>query len=169
MTAFVAAQSNEALDQGDVIDFCPLFRLRSPVGGEIDESPLRWHSRVIILTQACDIAQTKTAKILVAAVHSADDLVAQGLLKATAIRDQVRRGLVYGWYFLPAAESDVAMQESIVDLRELHTVSRDVLESLITSNRRVSRLTTPYREHLAQHFAVTYMRIGLPSPYDSNP
>jgi hypothetical protein len=24
---------------------------------------------------------------------------------------------------------------------------------------------TPYREHLAQHFAVTYSRIGLPEPY----
>jgi hypothetical protein len=24
---------------------------------------------------------------------------------------------------------------------------------------------TPYREHLAQHFSVTYSRIGLPEPY----
>jgi hypothetical protein len=26
-------------------------------------------------------------------------------------------------------------------------------------------LITPYREHLAQHFSVTYSRIGLPEPY----
>jgi hypothetical protein len=28
-------------------------------------------------------------------------------------------------------------------------------------------LLSPYREHLAQHFAVTYMRIGLPAPFET--
>lgn len=31
------------------------------------------------------------------------------------------------------------------------------------------RLATPYREYLAQHFAVTYMRIALPEPYETRP
>jgi hypothetical protein len=31
------------------------------------------------------------------------------------------------------------------------------------------RIVTPDREHLAQHFAVTYMRIGLPDPYETHP
>jgi hypothetical protein len=32
----------------------------------------------------------------------------------------------------------------------------------------VCRLATPYREHLAQHFSVTYSRIGLPEPYGTS-
>jgi hypothetical protein len=39
------------------------------------------------------------------------------------------------------------------------------LEGLRDQGKLVCRLITPYREHLAQHFSVTYSRIGLPEPY----
>lgn len=64
--------------------------------------------------------------------------------------------------FLPAGE---VVEESIVDLRDLHTIPRDVLDGLIRNGARVARIRTPYREHLAQHFSSTYARIGLPEPY----
>jgi hypothetical protein len=124
---------------------------------------------VIVLTQACDLAQAKSAKVAIAPVVAAQQLVDQGILKASAIRDQVRRGLVYGWYFLPAASPPVPLPESIVALRELHTVARPIVEHLIVLGKRICRLATPYREHLAQPFAVTYMRIGLPEPYETQP
>jgi hypothetical protein len=124
---------------------------------------------VIVLTQACDLAQTKTTKVLVGWVHSAEYLVSQGVLKEAVIRDQVRRGQVYGWYFLPAAPTPLLLPESIVDLRDLHTVPRVVLERLIADGKRLGRVATPYREHLAQHLAVTYSRIGLPEPYETQP
>jgi hypothetical protein len=44
-----------------------------------------------------------------------------------------------------------------------------VLDHLREAGRRICRILTPYREHLAQHFAVTYMRIGLPEPYETEP
>lgn len=105
------------------------------------------------------------------------------------VRDQVLRGLVYGWYFMPAALGPINVAESIVDLhdlhcdsdvrnrarlltvnrRDLHTVSRRVLEHLVAQGNRVARFITPYREHLAQQFTVTYSRIGLPEPFESVP
>jgi hypothetical protein len=91
------------------------------------------------------------------------------MLKESVIRDQVRRGQVYGWYFLPAAAAPILLPESIVDLRDLHTVSRVVLERLVADGKRLGRVATPYREHLAQHLAVTYSRIGLPEPYETQP
>jgi hypothetical protein len=155
------------LSQGDILDGCPLFGLEvAPDKIDLDAPPARWLARVIVLTQACDLAQTRTSRALVGWVHSAQDLVQQGVLKAQTVRDQVRRGLVYGWYFLPGAAA-LPFPESIVDLRDLHTVPRAVLEHLITQGKRVCRLVTPYREHLAQHLAVTYSRIGLPEPYES--
>ena len=63
----------------------------------------------------------------------------------------------------------IALPESLVELRNLHTVSRPTLEQLTAQGKWVCRLVTPYREHLAQHFAVTYMRIGLPEPYETQP
>jgi predicted ATP-grasp superfamily ATP-dependent carboligase len=44
-----------------------------------------------------------------------------------------------------------------------------VLEQLIAGGKRVASLVSPYREHLAQHFAVTYMRVALREPYGTRP
>ncbi len=165
---YAVPPAEEPLAQGDILDSCPIFGLEVPATGvDLEAAPARWRERAIILTQACDLAQTKSTKVLIALLHPAQLLVERGVLKASTIRDQVRRGLVYGWYFLPAADPPLSLPELIVDLRDLHTVPRAVLERLIADGKRVGRLLPPYREHLAQHFAVTYMRIGLPSPYET--
>ena len=44
---------------------------------------------------------------------------------------------------------------------------RPKLHVAIAAGGRQLRLTSPYREHLAQHFAVTYSRIELPEPYET--
>lgn len=161
---------DEPLSHGDIIDECPVFSLEakgSPI--DLDAAPASWRFRAVVLTQTCDLANAKTSKILVALMYPAELLVNRGILKPQAIRDQVRRGLVYGWYFLPTAPAPIALTESIIDLHDLHTLSRPVLQQLIAEGKRVCRLASPYREHLAQHFAVTYMRIGLPEPIESEP
>lgn len=156
----------EPLSQGDILDGCPIFGLEAgPTDVDLGAPPARWQERVIVLTQACDLAQSKATKILVALLHPAQWLVDQGILKAPTIRDQIRRGLVYGWYFLPAAPPPLTLPESVIDLHDLHTVPLAVLQRLITDGKRACRFLPPFREHLAQHFAVTYMRIGLPTPY----
>jgi hypothetical protein len=120
---YATPASDEPLSQGDVLDSCPIFGLETPTGAvDLDFAPARWRERIIILTQACDLAQTKTTKVLVAILHAAQLLVDRGVLKAPTIRDQVWRGMVYGWYFLPAAPRPIAMPESIIDLHDLHTV-----------------------------------------------
>lgn len=126
---YVAPPSEEPLAQGDILDACPIFGLEAPATGvDLDAAPSRWRERVIVLTQACDLAQAKCTKVLIALLHPAQFLVERGVLKASTIRDQVRRGLVYGWYFLPAAAAPLSLPESIVDLRDLHTVPRAVLD-----------------------------------------
>jgi hypothetical protein len=165
---YATPAADDALTQGDMLDDCPIFGLE-PAAADPNAAPARWDERVIVLTQACDLAQAKTTRVLVALVHPAQALVDRGILKAPAVRDQVRRGLVYGWYFLPAAPAPSPLPESIVDLHDLHTVPRTALERLIAGGKRVGRLLSPYREHLAQHFAVTYMRIGLPEPFGTEP
>lgn len=149
--------SDEPLSQGDLLEECPILVW------EGDESAIL-RSRVIVLTQACDLAQNKFSRVVVAIVHEARTLVDQGTLKAVTIRDQVRSHRIWGWYFLPAGSG---LPESLVDLRDLHTVPRELLEELIADGQRVARLLTPYREHMAQHFATTYARIALPEPYET--
>jgi hypothetical protein len=154
------------LSQGDILDDCPLVfwadQTREVVEGD---QPLSLRARVIILTQACDLANEKAVRAAVAVVHTAAGLVQSGRVKERFIRDNVRKGQVYGWYFLPAHPTCPGFPESLVDLRDLHTVPLALLEGLRDQGKHVCRLMTPYREHLAQHFSVTYSRIGLPEPY----
>jgi hypothetical protein len=163
---FFVPPPDSFLTQGDI-----LVGLDFPEGAsDLRDLPVkRWFGRVIVLTQACDLAQSKVDFVLVTEVHEARGLVEAGLLKGPTIRDQMRRHLVFGWYFLPAATAPVPMPESLIDLREIHSVPRAVLERLAGGGRRVASLASPYREHLAQHFAVTYMRVALPEPYPTQP
>jgi hypothetical protein len=168
---FLRVSGGDLLTQGDLFDDCPL------VGMDLKTSPINfddpaiesWSSRVIVLTQACDLAQGKVATVLVAPVHDANQLVDTGVLKGPVVRDQVRRHMVFGWYFLPAVTTPVPLPELLIDLREVHSVPRVVLEHLVKGGKRIASLASPYREHLAQHFAVTYMRVALPEPYATQP
>jgi hypothetical protein len=156
------------LTQGDIIRDCPLvyWVIEATPTGKPQRTARASHERVVVLTQACDLANTKTSNVQVGVVHDARKLVDAGLLKEQTIRDQVRHHRVFGWYFLPAADN---LPESIVDLRDLHTVPRALLQDeLIDAGLRVATLKSPFREHLAQHFAVTYSRIALPEPYETS-
>ena len=94
---YETAAPAEILSQGDVIDDCPLITIRIwPPDSGPNIASETWTIRVVVLTQACDLAQDKTTRVVVAPVHEAAELVARNILKAGAIRDQVRRGLVFG-------------------------------------------------------------------------
>ena len=159
----------ESIDQGDIIEGCPLtalvsFDLDNSVAAKVDYV-LR---RILVLTQTCDLANEKTTRAIGAVVFNAQDLVQEGLLKPAEIRGSVRAGRVWGWYFLPK-NAELGLSEMIVDLRHLHTIRLDLLKSLCRRGQRRARVQPLYREHLAKHFADTYSRIGLPQPYETEP
>jgi hypothetical protein len=155
------------IDQGDIVDGCPLSIIETvDVAAMAPPRVLTEYARVYVLTQTCDLAQHKAARVVVAAVLAAEELIASGQLKAADVRGPIRAGRVHGWYFLPRSAS-LGLPESIVDFRTLHTVRLDVLDELCRAGKRVAHLESLYREHLAQHFAHTYSRIGLPAPYET--
>ena len=79
------------VDQGDIIDGCPLHHLES-----IDLSTLlaerepgsivSTYSQVLVLTQTCYLAQKKSSAVLVAVIPDAADMVRQGILKAIDVQ-----------------------------------------------------------------------------------
>jgi hypothetical protein len=160
---FESVDPAEGLAQGDIIDQVQLL------SWQWKEDEQTWKSaesiqRVIVLTQSCDLEVGKADRLTVANVHDAQKLVDRGIISAAMIRDNVRRHRVYGWYFLPRS---AFLAELLIDLREIHTLPRAMIEPLIADGHRLCRVVTPYREHLAQHFSVTYSRIGLPEPYET--
>jgi hypothetical protein len=87
----------DPLAQGDVLDGCPIPMLPESVddvlaGKGVTLAP----ARVMVMTQTCDLTQAKAARVVLALVYPARDVVNSGGLKAAAVRDQVRPGRMYG-------------------------------------------------------------------------
>lgn len=154
------------LDQGDLIDGCPLATVSALPTAPNETAVAFSERRVILITQTCDLANDKTAVGVVAEVRDAQVLVDEGLLKVADIKGPLRSGRIWGLYFLPA-DAPLGLPEMIVDFRRLHTVKLDVLRALSAANQRKARVQPLYREHLNKHFADTYSRIGLPRPYET--
>ena len=164
---YFAPTPDESIDQGDLIDECPVVSIIEYHPGQLNTEKVKFEQRrVLVLTQTCDLANKKVDEVIVATVFDAQQLVDRKILKAADIRGSIRAQRVWGLYFLPA-NADLGLGEMIVDFRRLHTVRLDLLLALCRSNKRLARVQTPYREHLAKHFADTFSRIGLPQPYET--
>ena len=154
--------SDDPLDQADVVSTCPIplmteFDLEGVKPPQIQVSPCR----ILVLTQACDLVNHKASNVTVAVVHNAQALVEQNLIKPRTSADQSAPAGSSAGIFCPRAPG-CGLPEMIVDLRQIHTVRLDLLTALCQRGHRPARLLTPYREHLAKHFADTFSRIGLP-------
>lgn len=159
--------ADEPLDQGDLIDGCPVVAVTDFRVAQLDTAKVQLDlHRVIVLTQACDLANRKVDAVIVASVFNAEELVERQILKAADVKGPIRAGRVWGLYFLPAHVNG-PLAEMVVDLRRLHAVRLDLLAMLCRANKRCARVLSPYREHLAKHFADTFSRIGLPQPYET--
>jgi hypothetical protein len=158
---------NDPIDQGDLIDDCSVavtVGSRPDAPGTSDvELDVR---RVVVLTQTCDLANTKTELAVVAVVLAAQELVDQQIFKPADIKGSLRSGRIWGWYFLPA-DPGLGLGEMVADFRRLHTVKLDHLRTLCRAGKRPGRIGPLYREHMAKHFADTFSRIGLPRPYET--
>jgi hypothetical protein len=157
----------DAIDQGDIIDGCPLAYIASYDPDHLDRVVVAGQPmRVVVLTQTCDLANQKTAAVVVGVLRDAQELAARGILKPGDIKGPIRAGRVWGWYFLPKS-ADLGLPEMIADLRQLHSVPMELVTALVKRGQRRGRVQPLYREHLARHFAETYARIGLPEPYET--
>jgi hypothetical protein len=84
--------ATEALDQGDLIDNCPIvevaaFDLDRPNQPLVECAA----HRAVVLTQTCDLANQKTQRATVALVYEAQQLVEQGLVKASDVREHLAK------------------------------------------------------------------------------
>ena len=145
-----ATLSDDRIDQGDLIDGCPVvgvttFRPADPRASGLDVAT----ERVIVLTQTCDLANDKTDVAVVAVVEDATAMVARGAVKAADVRGVVMKGRFWGLYFLPA-DPALGLPEMVCDFRRLHTVRLDLLAGLCRVGQRRGRVRSLYREHLEQ-------------------
>ena len=115
---------NEPLSQGDILDECPLLFWQASGFAEQME-PVTRLVRVVVLTQACDVAQLKANRILVACVHSARELVernprqgngARGIGQGNLVVDDFCGGAADGHAWIPAFRPGFSCQLESRDL-----------------------------------------------------
>src|SRR5258708_21141086 len=107
------------LDQGDLIDDCPVNLVRS-IAADTAIGPLVDFAfpRVVVLTQTCDLANQKATFANVAEVFNVEFLIRERLFKPADIKGPLRAGRVWGWYFLPA-DVTLGLGEMVINLRRL--------------------------------------------------
>src|SRR5256885_655986 len=94
---------DEPLEQGDLIDGCPIVSIEEFQAGQLNTAKVNLDlNRVLVLTQTCDLANQKVHDAVVASVFDAQQLVDRQILKPADIRGPLRGGRVWGLYFLPA-------------------------------------------------------------------
>jgi hypothetical protein len=171
------------LTQGDLIFQCPIVSWKRAPIEAIDADTLKGNTEgiemdVVVITQACDLEHEKVENVLLcphlpiseykshweAAMHESNQRPTARAW-STQCKD-IQDGFVWNLAILEKNQNGpMSLEHRIVDFRDVFTVPRDFLESLLKTRKQTRlRLRPPYREHLSQSFARFYMRVGLPVP-----
>ena len=176
------------ITQGDLILSCPVLDWK----GVSDQAEVAFEARlaglseckqvdVVVLTQACDLQNSKVSSAIVCQHYSVQDYKSALNSQRT---DQGKEPLTsrewqkfcsdvcsgYRWHLamLNAKELGFVRTECrIVDFHKIFSIPVEFLNDFCKATRRDRlALLPPYREHLSQAFARFFMRVGLPTGID---
>lgn len=170
--------------QGDFVFNCPLLAWKAEepeIRGQGDAEELLDTCEVIagdvvVMTQACDLEQSKVSEVVVCSIHTLTEVKAtweehcragQQTPTDRAWRtffDRICNGFIWNYAMLNRGEADgLQTEHRVADFHDIYTVPIKFLESIAAQRGPRLRLRPPYREHLSQAFARYFMRVGLPS------
>jgi hypothetical protein len=157
-------RAGDDFEQGDIFTNATIPNISAVDLSRTQEIPTRQGS-FIILTQSCDVPKAET--ILLAEMYLYSTLLRssqKSIFASSKTKDALIRNRLEHYFLLPPYGND-PMSWSIVSFRNLHVVSRAVLNSLAAEAPPI-RMTSPYKEFLGECFARFMMRVALPEPLD---
>lgn len=119
----------------------------------------------VILSQSCDISHSKISNVLVAKCYDIKTFLRKRFIKDDEYemrsRDEVKTILNTGFYneFFPLPGIDSVIPDIAVNLKELKVVS---LAQLKSDYKKITSLSSPYRERLIWAYMQTACRPGVP-------
>ena len=162
--------SGDELQQGDILENCPVFILPSEVpfasasaGSKLYEVPFEGRD-VIVVSQSCDMVKgrEKISEVLLCSVWKKSDFT-EGLMSKNEHWNEARKGGMPGFHVLKKCDLEGFKRDfSVVDFRRVHSLPLGLTREIATALGKRIRLLPPYREHLSQAFARFFMRVGLP-------
>lgn len=126
----------------------------------------QYNKDVILLTQSCDLENSKVASIIISPLRKLSDL-----LKPISDERQddffkeLKNGGIHRLHLLnKIVDTKYADEFPVVDFGAIFSYQFTFLNKI--SSLKIRQLNSPYREHLSQSFAKFFMRVGLPTPID---
>lgn len=161
------------LAQGDLMLGCPRFALPADASRADNVVLTRESVDAVVLTQSCDLAVRadggcEATDVLLCAVYFKGDLKDHPAFRKWETWEEVRKGRrpffhVLDSCQLPGHEGDFCL----VDFHSIFTLNIALLRDFAATGGDRLRLMPPYREHLSQSLARTFMRVGLPTDIPS--
>lgn len=156
------------LEQGDFFFSCPVLdpkvSVTAETGSTLDVQAVIREYDVLILSQSCDLQQSKLETVLVCP-HWPLETFAKGNTHFQTPRgkEDIRRGNAPGYHMLAACDlPGFPNSIRVVSFRQIFSLPFQYVTELARQRTTRLRLLPPYREHLAQAFARFIMRVGLP-------
>lgn len=182
---YKAIGANAPITQGDLIFSFPVLTWSADADLSLkrkkEEQIIQTAHKIvradlIVMTQACDLAQNKVRDVIlcphvslqterdvwnksrVAIGKKADDNSWSNFLR------EVGNGTVWSLTLLnPGSAGGLTVEHRVIHFNEVYSIPRVFIENLLKKKKgkRLS-LVPPYREHVSQAFARYFMRVGLP-------
>lgn len=161
---YETVRAGDDFEQGDIFTNATIPNISAVDLSLAQEIPIRQGS-FIVLTQSCDVPKAET--ILLAEMYLYSTLLRgpqSSIFASSKTKDALIRNRLEHYFLLPPYD-DNPISWSIVSFRNLHVVSRAVLNSLAAQTPPI-RMASPYKELLGECFARFMMRVALPEPLD---
>jgi len=155
---------DDEIQQGDLLEGCPVFT--PPADPDLDEiADVVWSQRdLVVMSQSCDLVKgrAKVEEVLLCAVWRRSEVAGMESFTTSKGFEDARRGNLPGFHLLAECSLPGFERElRVVDFRRLYSLPIAYVRHKLEAAPHL-RLLPPYREHLSQAFARTFMRVGLP-------
>lgn len=166
--SFWTKVTGTSLAQGDLLTAClvPLFDADFGTAGEgATEALVLCEQTLIIVTQSCDLENSKVELVAMCPVHTLEEFESfNPNFKNKGRWEAVRKGRVEGLHLLGSPTNpDDNRSALVVDFGQIFSLPPAYLERKAEAAGERLRLDSPFLEHFSQAFARYFMRVGLPS------
>lgn len=161
MEWYTEIDDSAPISQGDIIFDCPII-VPDP---EFDFTGLEdisniemriYTADVIVMTQACDLANDPPDTVIVAQINGLDGI-------SWSTLSEINSGRRPAYHLISKKENgNAVMDYKIVDFTSIYSVSLILLQKQAELQKYRLRLNSPYLEFLSQRFGYFFSRIGLP-------
>ena len=161
--------SGDSIQQGDIIENCPVFIFPPEVSIEeltSTDEPLETlveYRDTIVMSQTCDIDNKTISEVLLCIVWKKSDFSSTDKMAKKDNWEHARKGRMPSFHVLNKCDLEGFKQDfRIVDFRRVYSLPLELVRRIAGELGDRIRLLPPYREHLSQAFARFFMRVGLP-------